>query len=429
MRTPSIMAMALACALPMAVATGCSGGGSSATGASASAAAVSGTVVFWDTTAPNGQSAASQAIVNSMAQAYPNVNVEYTSVPAAEAEAKFSAAAQAGEAPDVIRAEASWIPGFAAAGYLQPLDDTVLAEDQDEFLPAALASTKVIGQMWAVPQDVDAPALLCNDALLAKAGATVPTTWAQVAEQAPKVTAQGATMIYGPPSGLFALPYLYASGGDMLDTEGKKVLINDPPSVAGFQTALDLIASGAAVKPNLLDAYTDQQTQFKDGRVACIINGAWSVGDALSGTAFTDPTNLSVNLPPSGVDPGASPMEGHSLAVYGGAQDKEAAYAFVEHMNSQAAQVQLAQEAGLLPARADAYTQVESTTPTGRFVALFAPVVQVAQAQPTVPQLRQMYAPLDEQWIRMYSGQASAQDGANATAAAWLTILPTDYTD
>lgn len=420
--------LAVACALPLALAS-CSGGDAATSGASASAAAISGTVVFWDTTAPNGQSAASQELVNSFAQTYPNVNVEYTNIPAAEAEAKFVAAVQAGEAPDVIRAEASWTPAFAAAGYLQPLDDTPLADDAEAFLPAALASTKVIGQTWAVPQDVDAPALLCNDALLAKAGATVPTTWAQVAEQAPKVTAAGATMLYGPTSGLFVLPYIYASGGNMLNTEDKKILINDPQSVAGFQTALDLIAAGAAVRPNRNDAYTEQQAQFKEGRVACVINGAWSVGDALTGPAFADSTNLSVNLPPGGAEAGASPMEGHNLAVYGGAQDKEAAYAFVGYLNSQASQVQLAQAAGLLPARQDAYTQVESTTPTGRFVALFAPVVQAAEPQPGVAELRQLYVPMDEQWIKMYSGQASAQDGANATAAAWLTLLPTDYTD
>lgn len=98
--------LAVACALPLALAS-CSGGDAATSGASASAAAISGTVVFWDTTAPNGQSAASQELVNSFAQTYPNVNVEYTNIPAAEAEAKFVAAVQAGEAPDVIRAEAS----------------------------------------------------------------------------------------------------------------------------------------------------------------------------------------------------------------------------------------------------------------------------------------------------------------------------------
>ena len=424
--TPLLM---LACALPVLVATGCTSSTTTTTGSSAWAAAISGTVVFWDTTAPNGQSAASQEIVNSFAEVYPNVNVEYTNIPAAEAEDRFIAAAAAGEAPDVIRAEAAWTPAFAAAGYLQPLDDTPLAEGVDAFLPAALASTKVIGQMWAVPQDVDAPALLCNDALLAKAGATVPTSWAQVAEQAPKLTAQGATLLYGPTSGLFVLPYIYSNGGDMLNTGDKKILINDPPAVTGYQTALNLITAGASVKPDPIDAYTAQQALFKEGRVACVINGAWSVGDALSGAAFTDPTALSVNLPPSGSEPGASPMTGHNLAVFGGAQDKEAAYAFVGYLNSQASQVKLAQAAGLLPARQDAYAQVESTTPTGRFVALFSPVVQAAQPQPGVAELRELYVPMDEQWIKMYGGQVTAQDGANATAAAWLTMLPTDYTD
>jgi len=36
---------------------------------------------------------------------------------------------------------------------------------------------------------------------------------------------------------------------------------------------------------------------------------------------------------------------------------------------------------------------------------------------------------MDEQWVRMYTGGVSAQQGADNMATAWLEFLPSDYTD
>ena len=35
---------------------------------------------------------------------------------------------------------------------------------------------------------------------------------------------------------------------------------------------------------------------------------------------------------------------------------------------------------------------------------------------------------MDEEWINMYTGKATAQEGADAIAKAWTEFLP-DYTD
>ncbi|MDQ1247085.1 MAG: arabinogalactan oligomer / maltooligosaccharide transport system substrate-binding protein, partial [Actinomycetota bacterium] len=392
--------------------------------------ALAGTVTYWDTSDATNEAPVFQELIAGFQRQYPNITVDYVNVPFAEAQQRFKTAAQAGEGPDVMRADVGWTTEFATLGYLQPLSETPLAAGQKDFLPAAWSSNEFDDELWGVPQVTDAPALLCNKALLTKAGVAVPKTWTDVKTGAAAVTGAGATFLYGPTGGFFTLPYVYSQGGDMLDSEVKKVLINDPESVAGFQTALDLIASGASVKPDPADPYNPQQKLFKEGKVACIINGPWSIPDLLTGPSFTDPANLVVNVIPNGAETGASPIGGHNYVVYAASPDKAASYLFIDYMNSQASQVTLAEKLGLLPTREAAYPEVAtSASPRAALVTAFEPVMAAAKERPWIPEQGLALNALDQQWSQMYTGAVTAQQGADNIAAAWLKFLPKDYTD
>jgi len=64
-----------------------------------------------------------------------------------------------------------------------------------------------------------------------------------------------------------------------------------------------------------------------------------------------------------------------------------------------------------------------------RFVRDFQPVMDRATERPWIPELSLAYPSMDEQWVRMYTGGVSAQQGADNMATAWLEFLPSDYTD
>ena len=142
--------------------------------------ALTGTVTFWDTADPTTEAPVFQKLIAGFEQQYPNIDVEHVIVPFAEAQDRFRKAAQAGQGPDVMRADVGWTTEFAALGYLQPLTETPLAAGEDAFLPVAWASNEFDDDLWGVPQVTDAPALLCNRDLLAKAGVAVPKTWQDV---------------------------------------------------------------------------------------------------------------------------------------------------------------------------------------------------------------------------------------------------------
>ena len=71
-------------------------------------------LTWWDTSDPTNEAPAFKALIKKFNEEYPNVNVNYESVPFAEAQNKFKTAAASGSgAPDILRAEVAWVPEFA----------------------------------------------------------------------------------------------------------------------------------------------------------------------------------------------------------------------------------------------------------------------------------------------------------------------------
>ena len=152
-------------------------------------------------------------------------------------------------------------------------------------------------------------------------------------------------------AGYFLLPFMYGEGGDLVDTDAKKIEVNSSANAAGVKRAQQLVTSGAAVKPDANDSDGTMMTLFKSGKVGMIINGPWEVANIESDPGFGGIDNLGVAPVPAGsVDAGA-PVGGHNYVVYSGMSgDKaEAALAFVEFMSSAESEAFIADKLGLLP--------------------------------------------------------------------------------
>ena len=99
---------------------------------------------------------------------------------------------------------------------------------------------------------------------------------------------------------------------------------------------------------------------FKAGTTMCIMQGPWQVADILTGTAFTDKSNLVIAPVPAGVNgKTGSPVGGHNWVVsvdVGKNADKAAAVAsFLTYMTAPEQQAVLAKSLGLLPTNIAAY--------------------------------------------------------------------------
>jgi arabinogalactan oligomer / maltooligosaccharide transport system substrate-binding protein len=355
-------------------------------------------LTWWDTSDPKNEGPAFQELIAKFNQTYPNVKINYQSVPFGEAQNKFKTAAAAKSgAPDILRAEVAWVPEFASLGYLYSLDGSELLTDADDYFATPLSSDKFNGKTYGVPQVTDSLALLYNKKIFADAGiSAAPKTWADVKAAAATIKAKtGKDGLFINAGGYFLLPFIYGEGGDLVDTAGKKVVVNSDKNVAGVKVAQDLVNSGAAVKPPANDSYGTMMTLFKENKVAMIINGPWEVNNVKQAPSFGGLANLGIAAVPSGSAKAGAPVGGHNYVIWSGvpADKTAAAIAFVKFMNSAESQATLATKLGLLPTRKSAYNI--DAVKNDPIISAFKPVVDAAVARPWIPEGGQFFGPLD----------------------------------
>ena len=356
-------------------------------------------LTWWDTSDPKNEGPAFQELIKKFNAQHPNVKIDYQSVPFAEAQNKFKTAAEAKSgAPDILRAEVAWVPEFASLGYLYALEGTDLAKDQADFLPTPMSSTMFDGKTYGVPQVTDSLGLLYNKALFEKAGISeAPKSWAEVKTTAKaikdKTDADGLFINAG---GYFLLPFIYGEGGDLVDVDAKKIIVNSDQNVAGIKVAQDLVKSGAAMKPPANDAYGTMMTLFKEQKVAMIINGPWEVNNIRNAPKFGGVENLGIAPVPAGSAKAGAPVGGHDYVVWSGMPDAkaDAAVAFIGFMSSAESQAFLAEELGLLPTRKSAYDL--DGVKSNPIISAFKPVLDSAVARPWIPEAGKFFGPLDK---------------------------------
>ncbi|MCH0539100.1 extracellular solute-binding protein [Streptomyces sp. MUM 203J] len=411
-----IAATALVASLALA-ATACGGG--SGDGDKAADGPV--TITWWDTSDATNEAPTYKKLIEKFEKANKDIKVTYQNVPFAEAEQKYKTAAQAGKAPDVLRADVGWTAGLAELKYLAPLDGTPAVKEIGSFNQGLVEGAKVDGKLYGVPQVTDALALLYNKEIFEKAGVkTPPTTWDELSKAAKTIKDKtGVDGIYLNPDSYFALPFLYGEGGMMVDPANKKITVNDAAGQKATQTIVDMIKDGVAVKPDYTDGYNNMQAAFKDGKVAMVINGPWSTADDLSGKAFKNKDNLGIASVPAGSSGKAgTPTGGHNLTVYNGsdAAHKAAAQKFVAFMTSAESQEFASLGTGVLPTRDDAYT-VEVVADPVR--AAFKNVLTDSTPRPAVAGVSDMFAEWTKQHVEILKGNASVEKGLDTTADKW----------
>ena len=141
-----------------------------------------------------------------------------------------------------------WLPAWAAAGFLAPLDDVApekVAELKQDLAPFALSDVTYNGKVYGLPYYADTISLLYNKKILADAGIPVPQTWEEMTAAAEKLKAGGMEFPiayeYNAELPNFYDQFIagvYSRGGDMFDAD-LNPLFADPDSAAFKQLAVD----------------------------------------------------------------------------------------------------------------------------------------------------------------------------------------------
>jgi multiple sugar transport system substrate-binding protein len=224
----------------------------------------------------------------------PDINVEYTVVPAPEWATTIATAMASGAGPDLFNVDSFSIGDFFVNGNLVPVDaaaagyaDQQAVYDSYAGGEAMLGGATFGGQLYALPTEWSAYACYTNNALWEAAGldpeADFPTTWEAlqtVAEQLTvrddngAITQRGYDFRWGPSIFMFLSfnAMVQQLGGSMIDEANYTANINTPEVKQVMQYWNDWANTWSLGGPQ----YNDDRTDFLGGTLATVCStGNW----------------------------------------------------------------------------------------------------------------------------------------------------------
>lgn len=121
-------------------------------------------------------------------QQNPGIQVDYVKQSHQDYRERLQTAVASGRGPDVFRYHATWVPMLR--NELSPVPNTVFTatDFQKTFYPVASQQLQLNGQYMGIPLMYDGLALYYNEEVLRTAGATPPSTWAELRTLASQLT-------------------------------------------------------------------------------------------------------------------------------------------------------------------------------------------------------------------------------------------------
>lgn len=198
------------------------------------------------------QSVVYQELIDNFEAENPDIRVEMQLTPWDQYWTKFDAAAGANQAADVFFMNV-WVPKYAAAGVLEPLDSYMIESGFDSGLysPSIIESGIFEGKHYTIPKGTDSLAVMLNMDLFEKYGVAEPEsgwTWkdmeAVCGELKEKIDAAGEktypmALMLNSMNGSWQ-PVIYQFGGGIFREDGTSGYDSEE-SIAAIQSLIDMI--------------------------------------------------------------------------------------------------------------------------------------------------------------------------------------------
>ena len=305
-------------------------------------------------------------------QAANNVTVHVARLPWERAWQTLLMTAMEGKGGDVSQVGSTWAPTLAALDSLRWFSEAEIRTlgGPLAFVPAAWQTVRVEGrsEVWAIPWSVYTFVIFYRRDLLKKAGVDEAAAFATpefMRETFQTLQNTGITPWAIPTTThYFDLPHIASSwvrayGGDFISADGKKELFNSPHARQGLVEFFSLYRFlPARFRGLTYEACLDEF--FAKGNTAVMIAGAESCSDALEEDGIPEEFRDQIGV---AAIPGVPWIGGDHLVAWRSVRldpEKErAAVALVESLSSAKNQVRLYRENTILPARLDAYADLD----------------------------------------------------------------------
>ncbi|HEY8645842.1 MAG TPA: extracellular solute-binding protein [Gaiellaceae bacterium] len=216
--------------------------------------------------------------VNNAAKAFTKqTGIQVNVVVASDLGQQLAQGFASGNPPDIFYLGNDQVATYAKAGSLATLDNL---KNVKAFYPSLRAAYTYKGHLYAAPKDFSTLALVINTASWQGAKLTAknyPTTWAQLASVAKKLTRNGQVGLCTGPEFHRLGVFMIQSGGWLVSKDGKTATVNSKANVAAFNYVKQMIKAGTFKLTNQLGAGWGGEA-FGKGMCAMTIEGNWIAG-------------------------------------------------------------------------------------------------------------------------------------------------------
>ncbi len=292
--------------------------------------------------------------------ANPGMHVQVVSLPWGQAFEKFLNMVQAGDTPDVVEMPERWLGLYANNGQLQDLGPWMAKWSNTPKLGerAIQLGSVVDGKQYMLPYGYYLRAMFWNKKLFQQAGiADAPKTMEEFVADSAKISAipgkYGYCLRGG--AGGFGGVQMFMNTMDekagYFNADGTSTF-NEPGSVRGLQTLVDIYQKGYAPKDSVGWAFNEVVSGFYSGTCAMLDQDP----DALLGIADKMPASDFGVVPlPTGPAGHAYPSLGYSgWSMFQTSSDKEASWKLISWLGSPQNNIEWAKFVGTLPIYKDA---------------------------------------------------------------------------
>jgi multiple sugar transport system substrate-binding protein len=180
--------------------------------------------------------------------------------------------------PDIFYLDSMPAPDLIKLGALEPLDSYIqkYGVNLSDFEDSLVKAFQKDGKTYGIPKDYNTLALFYNKKMFREAGLQPPKTWAELRDDAKKLTkGDRKGLVLNPELARFQ-PFLYQNGGRVLDEHGKPSL-NLPQNAEALQFFTDLFVKDkvADIPKNM--GYDWSGDAFAEEKAAMVIEGGWLI--------------------------------------------------------------------------------------------------------------------------------------------------------
>ena len=309
----------------------------------------------------------------------PDIKVEFMHIPQNYFQ-KIHLLFASNTSPDVIFINNLYLPVYANAGVLEPLQ----ISDSD-FFHQALEALTFKGQLYAIPRDVSNLVIYYNKDMFDKKHIPYPSdnwTFEDFLITSQKLTDNSAFGISFEEDPLFYLPYLMSNGGGILPEEIK---------TEKSQKSLDFYANlrkkyHTAPKKNESASATMAQ-MFLQKRLGMYLSGRWMVPKIREEADF----NWDIAKFPNGTKGSIVPLDASGWAVAKSSKHKQEAKKLIKYLSSSNAIKEFTKSGLIVPARqsvANSEVFLDRQKPENRII--FLEIISTSKPTPVTVNYREI---------------------------------------